>query len=133
VGLVVPDASALIAFLRKADAHHEAAVESLGTLRREHRFTVPAVTYAELMVEPLRRGEAAAARLRRFFADLAIEVVSVDRALAEAAAAVRARRSSVRMPDALVLALAAQVDAVCVVTADRRWGKQSVPVVVLRS
>jgi predicted nucleic acid-binding protein len=133
MGLVVPDASALIAFLRQADAHHVAAVDTLGSLRREHRFAVPSVTYAELLVEPIRRGEAAAQRLRRFVTDLAIEIVPVDRALAEAAATVRARRTSIRMPDALVLALAEAREAVCVVTADRRWGKQAVPVVVLGS
>ncbi|GAB3222545.1 hypothetical protein GCM10027447_09530 [Glycomyces halotolerans] len=62
--------------------------------------------------------------------DLASQVYPIDREVARAAAAIRAGRGGVRLPDALVLATGGILDAE-VLTADKRWGAEPGRVTVL--
>lgn len=80
------------------------------------------LTLAELLVQPLRRNDAAAvAAVRELLVeDGAITLLSHDRTAFEHAAALRARHG-LKLPDALQLATALQAGAVCLISNDRQF------------
>jgi predicted nucleic acid-binding protein len=102
---VVLDSAAVVAFLDRDDALHEAAARAIGGMITEQRLLVSVVTFAEVRtgVELLHHDDAP---VRGFFADLIAEILPVDVATAERAAELRAGHRSLRMPDALILAAA---------------------------
>jgi predicted nucleic acid-binding protein len=107
VAVAVFDADVLIAYLGRDDANH---VEAVARVRRAlepgTRRLMSVVNYSEVLIGPLRRGGAdAAATVDSMFGDLAIEIVSVDRAIAGKAAAVRVQ-TGLKLPDAYALATA---------------------------
>ena len=102
MALTVFDADVLIAYLNGADAHHARAVE---LMRSAERRLVCAVNYTEVLIGPLRRGAEHGHRVRDAFGALGFEIIVVDVALAERAAAVRAR-TNLTVPDAFALATA---------------------------
>jgi uncharacterized protein with PIN domain len=73
VAIVVVDASVVIALLDGGDAHHAAAVAALAETGRE-QLILPASAYAEILVDPWRRGPDAVAVIRRSVTDLGIHV-----------------------------------------------------------
>lgn len=104
MGVVVFDSDVLIGFLNRDDAHHSTAVERVrASMTPGNRRLLCAVNYAEIMVGPVRAGthELAWQMLVQF----SIETITVDMALANRAAAVRAR-TNLRLPDAFALATA---------------------------
>jgi predicted nucleic acid-binding protein len=120
VAVIVADASVLIATLDADDAHHRGARAALAEAWTEREaIVVPAVAYAESMVRPLAAGGEALARAEAFFATQVVEPLT--RPAARIAGALRARHRGLRMPDALILATAIELDADAVVTADGRW------------
>jgi predicted nucleic acid-binding protein len=119
VALVVLDASVVIALLDSSDAHHGAAVSAVRQARRE-ALALPASAYAEILVDPWRRGLDAVAVAKGFIKDLGIRIEPLTEEVAERAARLRARHRSLRLPDALVLATADALDAT-VLTCDRAW------------
>jgi predicted nucleic acid-binding protein len=122
MGLTVLDAGVLIAFLDANDAHHTAAHAALGDARdRNDRFVVPASALAEILVGPSRKGEAAVAAVRELVGRVPIHVEPLDAEIAVAAAALRARHRSLKLPDALVIATADHLEADHLITTDRRW------------
>ena len=123
MAIVVVDASVVIALLDAGDAHHAAAVATLAETGRE-RLILPASAYAEILVDPWRRGADAVAVIRRFVTDLGIHVEPLTPDIAERAARLRARHGALRLPDALVLATADALDAVAL-TCDRAWPRAS--------
>jgi predicted nucleic acid-binding protein len=121
VGSIVLDASAVIALLDGADAHHGRATTDFGqAVERGDALVIPASAYAEAMVHPLRkkRGEVVDGFLDR----LGVEVVDLDRAIAREAAALRARHRSLPLPDALVIATARRHGAGLLTYDDRMRG-----------
>ncbi len=124
MALVVVDASVVIGYLDGDDAHHRAAVAALDASGTDD-LVLPATAYAEVMVAPARRGAAAMDRVEAALAALAVRMVAVTPAIARAAAGLRARHRSLRLPDALVLATADELGAARVLTADRAWAKIS--------
>lgn len=124
MALIVVDASVVIAFLDADDAHHGGAVAAL-TASRPDRLVIPASAYAEILVGPMRRGRSTAEVVDRALADLNVEVVPVTRDIAMRAAGFRASHTSLRLPDALVLATGDLLEATAVLTADRAWQKFS--------
>jgi predicted nucleic acid-binding protein len=123
VALTVLDASIVIAVLDPADAHHAVAAEALRTcLAARDRFVLPASAYAEVLVGPYRRGPEAVATLNAFLDALPCDLEPVGRATAGRAARLRADHGpTLRLPDALVLATALEIDAARVLTTDRGW------------
>lgn len=120
---VVLDSDAVVAFLDRADALHDAADEAIRDLLGKDRLFASAVTYAEVLTGA-RLGRHDEKRVRGFFTDLVSEILPVDATVADKAADFRARRKSLRMPDALILATAElhpEVDLV--VTGDQRAAK----------
>lgn len=134
MGLIVLDTSTLAGYLDAGDALHEAAEATIARLAHErHFFAVSVVTWSELMVG-VGLGYFAEDELRSFFAELAIEILPVDLAVGEHAAALRTgyikahrgkrRAPNLRLPDALILATADLAeDAIATVAGDRQWLK----------
>lgn len=105
MGEVALDASVLIGFLDPADAHHEHAVRDLRRrLEAGDELLLTASAYAETIVQPLRDGRGEL--VDRFIAESGTTVLTIDRELARKAAELRARHRSLRLGDALVLAVA---------------------------
>jgi predicted nucleic acid-binding protein len=102
---VVLDTAAIVGFLDRDDAFHEAASRAIGEMITDQRLLVSVVTFAEVRtgVELLHHDDAP---VRGFFADLIAEVLPVDVPTAERAAVLRAGHRSLRMSDALILAAA---------------------------
>lgn len=104
MGVVVFDSDVLIGFLNRDDAHHQDAIAWMrDAMAGGTRRMLCAVNYAEVLIGPLRIG--AQERVKQMLAQFAIETIAVDTALADRAAAVRAR-TNVKLPDAFALATA---------------------------
>ena len=119
MALVVLDA-VVIAALDTADANHVAAVAAL----RQHAnddLRLPASALAEALVSPCRRG--VENEVRETIRSLGLAVVPLDQDIAVLAAALRARRRTVRLPDALIAATGAALEADVILTTDRRLAR----------
>ncbi len=119
MAIVVLDASVVIALLDAGDPHHAAAVEAVGHARREE-LVLTSSAYAEVLVDPWRRGPDAVAVVKRFVTDLGIRIAPLTEQVAELAARLRAHHRALRLPDALVLATADALEATAL-TCDRSW------------
>ncbi len=105
MGAIALDADVLIGFFNRDDAHHPAARRLLQAAERGgERLLIAASVYAEVIVGPLRAGRAE--EIDMALAALGIDVVAVDRATAREAARLRARHRTLRLPDAIALAVA---------------------------
>lgn len=123
MAVVVLDASVVIAFLDANDSHHTRAVSALNAALASDAV-LPASAYAEVLVEPWRRGADTVAQVRKFVADFGIRIEPLTADVAERAARLRARQRGLRLPDALVLATGDVLDA-HVLTCDRAWARVS--------
>ena len=122
MGLIHLDAGVLIGFLDGSDAHHDAARRVLeDAVAGADRLEVASSALAEALVGPARRGDDAVAVVLDLVERLPVVVVPLDVTIAGAAARLRARHRSLRLPDALVIATAAVRHADLLVTTDRRW------------
>lgn len=124
MALVVLDASAIIAFLDPDDALHDVAVDALGEHQHDE-LLVPLTVYAEILVAPYRRGAEAVAEVEAFVRDFAIRIDPMTPAIARAAAQLRSKFRSLRLPDAFVLATADELAADVVLTGDESWARIS--------
>jgi predicted nucleic acid-binding protein len=95
----------VIGFLDSGDALHRAADSAIRELLQDQRLVVSVVTYAEVLTG-VRLGHHDENAVTGFFNDLISEVLSVDVAVADIAAGLRAGQKTLRMPDALILATA---------------------------
>ena len=98
-GLIVADASALIAYLNPGDAHHADAVQGLIDV---DQFVVHPVTLAEVLVHPARSGSESTVLNTLISIGMQESPMPID---AVALARLRAE-SGLKMPDCLVLATA---------------------------
>jgi predicted nucleic acid-binding protein len=104
MAVVVFDSDVVIGFLSRHDAHHTDAVTKMrGALAPGTRRMLCAVNYAEILIGPIRAG--AQQFVEQMLVQFNIEIIQVDSALAERAAAVRAR-TNLKLPDAFALATA---------------------------
>lgn len=107
---VALDADVLIAFLDPGDDQHSRAVRELRPrLTAGDELLVGATVYAEAIVRPLQQGTDAI--LDAFLDEAGAAVVPIDRAVARRAADLRARHPSLRLPDAMSLAVALETNA----------------------
>ena len=120
MALVVLDASVIIAFLDPDDALHDAAVGAV-TEYQHDELLVPLSVYAEILVAPYRRGSEAVAEVEAFLADFAVRIETMTPSIARAAAKLRSESRSLRLPDALVLATADELEADNLLTGDESW------------
>ena len=122
MGLIHLDAGVVIGLLDATDAHHESATRTLAeTVRSGDRLAMAASAFAECLVGPSRRGQRAVETVDDLFVRLPIEIIHLDATIARMAAGIRAKHTSVRLPDALVIATAEHASADRLVTTDRRW------------
>jgi predicted nucleic acid-binding protein len=110
VAALILDASVLIGLLDTADAHHARAVDDVEAADLERRQLIaPASAYSEALVafaRGRRLADAAGA-----IAAMGISVTPLTAHLAERAADLRARHNHRRLPDAIVLATALELEA----------------------
>jgi predicted nucleic acid-binding protein len=105
VASVALDADVLIAFLDLGDAQHARAVKELrAKMAAGESLLLGASVYAEVMIRPLERGTGE--KVDEFLAAAKVTVIDADRALARHAVELRARHRSLRLGDALSLAIA---------------------------
>jgi predicted nucleic acid-binding protein len=124
VALVVLDASVVIAFLDPDDALHDAAVEAL-TEHQHEELLVPTSAYAEILVAPYRIGDEAVSEVEAFLSDFSVRLQAITAEVARAAAQLRSSWRGLRLPDALVLATADELEADIVLTGDESWARIS--------
>lgn len=124
----------MLAVLDPRDAHHTRAVDAIRQARAHGgRVVLPASALAEVLVGASRVG-AAAVRTTEAFVDSVVDSIQdIDRGIARSAASYRARFASLRLPDALVIAVGSVTNADAVLTADQRWSRVDRRVRVLRS
>jgi predicted nucleic acid-binding protein len=104
MAVVVFDSDVLIGFLNRDDAHHTHAVARVrAALAPGTRRMLSAINYAEILIGPLRAG--AQERVKEMLVQFNVEIIQVDMALAERAAAVCAR-TNLKLPGAFALATA---------------------------
>lgn len=123
MGALILDASVLIGLLDSEDTHHEVAVEAVERADlQERELTTPASAYSEALVAFARADRLEEAR--DAVAGMGISVAPMSAAIAERAASVRAHHDAVRLPDAIVLATALELDGE-LMTYDHRLAKLS--------
>lgn len=122
MALIHLDAGVLMGFLDAEDVHHRTARSAIAeAVDRADNLEMAASALAECLVGPARRGDEAVDLVHDLRQRLPIAVVPLDVDIATAAARLRARHRSLRLPDALVIATAAVSGADQLVTTDRRW------------
>ena len=122
---VVLDSDAVVGFLDRDDALHDASDAAVRDLIGEHQILVSAVTYAEVLTGA-RLGHHDEVAVRGFFTELISAILPVDVAVAYRAADLRSRFRSLRMPDALILATAdTEASVELIVTGDQQIAKVS--------
>jgi predicted nucleic acid-binding protein len=122
---VVLDSDVVIGFLDRQDALHDAADAAVRELVRGQRLVASVVTYAEVLTGA-RLGHHNEEDVAGFFRGLLSAVLPVDVPIADAAADLRSRFKSLRMPDALILATAeTDPDVDLIITGDARLAKVS--------
>ena len=127
MGLALLDSSIVIGALNRHDALHEAASRAVRAERDRHALAMSALTYAEILVGPLRAGGRAVAVVERFADQVRIVDLSPD--IARLAAELRAARG-LKLPDAVTVATGLRLGADVILTADARWrGIEKVAVV----
>ncbi|MGH2854850.1 MAG: type II toxin-antitoxin system VapC family toxin [Solirubrobacteraceae bacterium] len=106
---LILDASVLIGLLDTADAHHARAIRDTEAADRTgRRLLVPASAYSEALVAFARANRVKDAR--EAIAAMGLEITPLTAPVAEHAAELRARHERLRLPDAIVLASAHELD-----------------------
>jgi predicted nucleic acid-binding protein len=106
---LILDASVLIGLLDSADAHHAKAVEDVEAAdRARRRLLVPASAYSEALVAFAREDRVGDAR--QAVASMGMTIAPLTATIAERAAELRARHERLRLPDAIVLACARELN-----------------------
>jgi predicted nucleic acid-binding protein len=110
MGTVILDASVVIGLLDAADGHHERAVDDVDTADgARHTVLIPASAYSEALVAFARENRITDAR--DAIAAMGIAITPMTAAIAETAAQLRSRHHRLRLPDAIVLATAHNLNA----------------------
>lgn len=130
---VVLDAGVIIGLLDSDDSHHRSAVDFFQKVGSDE-MVLPVSAYAECLVAPSSVGISAVRKVDEALGDLGIRLVDATPSIAKRAAMLRAKhQGKLRLPDALVVATALQLEADLIVTTDEGWPRlASVRVRVLR-
>lgn len=130
MAMVVVDASVVIGVLDMSDAQHTRCARAVLD-RSDANWILPVSVLSESLVAASRRGDDAIESTRRLLVDGYGPPRSIDEPVVVAAARLRAVHRSLRLPDALVLAIAQVDGADEVLTCDQRWAKVSERVTVV--
>jgi predicted nucleic acid-binding protein len=127
MGVALLDTSIVIGALNRDDALHGAASRAVRAERDRHGLAISALTYAEVLVGPLRAGGRAVEVVERFAAQ--VRILDFTPEIARLAAELRAVRG-LKLPDAVIVATGLRRGADVILTADARWkGIEKVAVV----
>ena len=118
MGIALLDTSVVIGALNRDDALHQAASQAIRVERDRHALAISALSYAEILVGPLRAGGRAVEVIERFAAQ--VRIVELSPAIARLAAELRATRG-LKLPDAVIVATGLRLEADVIMTADARW------------
>lgn len=118
MGVTLLDTSVVIAALNRDDALHAAASRELLDERHRNALAISVVTYAEMLVGPLRAGPPAVRTVERFAAET--RILDLQPEIARAAAELRARRN-LGLADAVVVATGLYNGVDVILTGDGRW------------
>jgi predicted nucleic acid-binding protein len=118
MGIALLDTSVVIGALNRDDALHQAASQAIRVERDRHALAISALSYAEILVGPLRVGGGAVEVVERFAAQ--VRIVELSPAIARLAAELRATRG-LKLPDAVIVATGLRLEADVIMTADARW------------
>lgn len=119
MGSVAVDSGVIIALFDAGDVHHAWSVDQIQQIvTARHGIVISALTVAEVLVRPAQAGAAEA--VRADLMSLRPRIVDVDADLAARAAQLRATRSGLRLPDAIVVATALLAQCDYLVTTDQR-------------
>jgi predicted nucleic acid-binding protein len=119
-GVVVLDSGALIALYDSKDLHHKWALQMF-TDTVGDELVMSALTYAEVLVHPIRAGQRD--KFERSIKGLGIRIASFEPQDAGDLAELR-WRSNLKMPDAVVLHQALKLKG-CISTTDRAIAQQA--------
>ena len=126
MGVALLDTSIVIAALNRDDALHEVASQAVRAERDRSTLAISALTYAELLVGPLRAGGRALEVVEHFAAQ--VRIIDLSPEIARRAAEERVARG-LKLPDAVIVATGL-LHAAVILTADARWkGVERVTVV----
>jgi predicted nucleic acid-binding protein len=117
MGVALLDTSIVIAVLNRDDPLHEAASQAVLAERDRNGLAISALTYAELLVGPLRTGGRALEVVERFAAQ--VRIIGLSPQIARRAAEERVARG-LKLPDAVIVATGL-LHADLILTADARW------------
>jgi predicted nucleic acid-binding protein len=126
MGIALLDSSIVIGALNRDDALHKIAGQAVRNERDRHALAISALTYAEILVGPLRAGGRAVEVVERFAAQ--VRIVDLSPAIARLATELRATRG-LKLPDAVIVATGLRLEADVIVTMDARW--KGIPRVVV--
>ncbi len=127
MGIVLLDTSVVIGALNRDDALHQTAGRAVRTERERHALAISTLTYAEILVGPLRVGGRAVEVVERFAAQVRVVDLSPD--VARLAAQLRVTRG-LKLPDAVIVATGLRLEADVILTADAGWkGIENVTVI----
>jgi predicted nucleic acid-binding protein len=128
MGVALLDTSVVIGALNRDDALHDAASRAVRAERDRHMLAISALTYAEILVGPLRAGGGRAVEVVERLA-AQVRIVDLTPDIARLAAELRAARG-LKSPDAVIVATGLRLGVDVIVTADARWkGIEKVTVV----
>ncbi len=103
--MILLDSTVVVGFLDADDALHDVTLARLKGLASKHSFAASVITYAEVMTG-VSLGHHDQSAVGAFFDAVLTDLLPVDKPLAARAAMLRAQNTSLRMPDALILATA---------------------------
>ena len=110
MGTLILDASVLIGLLDTADAHHIRAVDDVEAADLDgEKLLAPATVYSEALVSFARAQRIRDAR--EAIAAMGVAIAPMTGSIAETAAELRATHDRLRLPDAIVLATARELEA----------------------
>ena len=119
MGSVAVDSGMIMALFDAGDVHHAWSVEQIQEIvTTRHVIVISALTVAEVLVRPAQAGAADA--VRADLMSLRPRIVDVDADIAARAAELRASRSGLRLPDAIIVATALFAQCDYLVTTDQR-------------
>ncbi len=126
MAVVSVDTSVLIAALDDRDLHHAAALRALSQARQDADIVISSVAFAETLVGPYRKSDAAGQDIEHKLTKLgAIE--SVTPQIARRAAQLRAQHT-LKLPDAFIIATGIELRTREILTFDQDWFKLELPV-----
>ena len=134
MGSVAVDSGVIIALFDVGDVHHGWSVEQIQQIvTARHVIVISALTVAEVLVRPAQAGAADA--VRADLMSLRPRIVDVDADIAARAADLRASRTALRLPDAIIVATALFAQCDYLVTTDQRMAvaTDGIPVRVSRA